>query len=776
VNRARPVDAALAALATIAVALPLLTLFTPSTWLRPALVVVAVVAVSGVLLRRLTPSPWLVIGGQAVAVTLAVFGLHGRGHLWYGLPGPDAFSAMDTLLREALDVISENAAPAPTTRGVVAAVGAVLALTALVVDALAVTLRSPALAGVPLLAAYLAAAGNAGAGLPVTYFVLPAVAWLALVGRQGVASLRRWATALPRAARDGLDRDDPGYGFATLGRVLGLGSLVLAMALPALLPHLPTTFLADGLGRADSARGASGAGTIRLTSTLDLTRSLANPSQEPVLSYTTTAPTAAPLRVDVLDTYAGGRWTGSMGAGVVEPLPQDDQAPDVRQTRAVVRVEDNRVRPPQLAVPTPVARVRLDGTQWSIDGNGSVLVSDRVQRYSVEYAEIAPQPADFAVDLPAPGFDPTLRLDPASEPEVRAALARAVPQGASPLEAARAIQAYLRSAQFSYTLDLPDRPADPAGPVDGLTAFLRTKQGYCVQFASAMVMMARADGIPARMAIGFLPGSVVGNVYTVRAADAHAWPELFFPRLGWVRFEPTPGSRTGTAPAYTLPPSEAGTGAETPGASAAPAPSPSASQRRDTDAGPEATTSADTGTPAPVRWAGDNLAVLAGLGLVLLALLAVPVGAWVRRAGARRAARDEAERVEAEWQELVSRLGDIGISAPPGATPRQVGRHVTSAAYLDQASGSALGRVVATLERARYAAPGAPVADVRPDARRVWRAASGTRRWPDRVRAALLPADGFRQWREARETVGRTPRAAWARLRDRVGRRDGPGR
>ena len=74
-------------------------------------------------------------------------------------------------------------------------------------------------------------------------------------------------------------------------------------------------------------------------------------------------------------------------------------------------------------------------------------------------------------------------------------------------------------------------------PLDPLSNFLETKQGYCTQYATAMVMSARSLGIPARVAIGFLPGTKRGNEYEVRAADAHAWPELYFPGLGWTRFE-----------------------------------------------------------------------------------------------------------------------------------------------------------------------------------------------------------------------------------------------
>ena len=96
---------------------------------------------------------------------------------------------------------------------------------------------------------------------------------------------------------------------------------------------------------------------------------------------------------------------------------------------------------------------------------------------------------------------------------------------------------------------------------DAITLFLRTKVGYCVQFATAMVMMAREAGIPARMAIGFLPGTADRGTYTVRASDAHAWPELYFEGIGWLRFEPTPsGTQNTVAPPYSLAPTTPGTG------------------------------------------------------------------------------------------------------------------------------------------------------------------------------------------------------------------------
>ena len=114
------------------------------------------------------------------------------------------------------------------------------------------------------------------------------------------------------------------------------------------------------------------------------------------------------------------------------------------------------------------------------------------------------------------------------------------------------------------------------------------------------------------------------------------------------------------------------------------------------------------------------------------------------RAGA---ARDDADRVEAEWQSLLLRLQDIGFVPPDGATPRQASRTIGHDAYLTPDENDALGRVVTTLERARYARPGADLVDVTDDARTVWRGALSRRRRTDRARALLLPEEGKQMWR-----------------------------
>ena len=148
-----------------------------------------------------------------------------------------------------------------------------------------------------------------------------------------------------------------------------------------------------------------------------------------------------------------------------------------------------------------------------------------------------------------------------------------------------------------------------------------------------------------------------------------------------------------------------------------------------------------------VRFTSDHAAELLVLLLVLLALAVVPFGAWLARRRASRSARDDADRVEAEWQSLLLRLQDIGYVPPDGATPRQASRQIGRAAYLTPDENDALGRVVTTLESARYGRPGAGLADVTGDARTVWRGALSRRRRQDRVRALLLPEEGRAHWR-----------------------------
>ncbi|HOT90584.1 MAG TPA: transglutaminase domain-containing protein [Anaerolineae bacterium] len=113
----------------------------------------------------------------------------------------------------------------------------------------------------------------------------------------------------------------------------------------------------------------------------------------------------------------------------------------------------------------------------------------------------------------------------------------------TPYDRAVAIESYLR--EFPYTLDVPKPPA----MADIADYFLfELKKGYCDYYATAMVVLARAAGLPARLVIGYTTGSydITNARYIVTEANAHAWVEIYFPTYGWIEFEPTGG----VAPIY----------------------------------------------------------------------------------------------------------------------------------------------------------------------------------------------------------------------------------
>ncbi|MBI2864321.1 MAG: transglutaminase domain-containing protein [Chloroflexi bacterium] len=107
---------------------------------------------------------------------------------------------------------------------------------------------------------------------------------------------------------------------------------------------------------------------------------------------------------------------------------------------------------------------------------------------------------------------------------------------ANPYDKAVALQDYLRKLKYNQQIEMPPATVDP------VEYFLFTsKEGYCDYYASAMVMMLRTLGIPARIATGFQPGEPDADkmTFVVRQSNLHAWPEVYFPRFGWIEFEPT---------------------------------------------------------------------------------------------------------------------------------------------------------------------------------------------------------------------------------------------
>ena len=164
---------------------------------------------------------------------------------------------------------------------------------------------------------------------------------------------------------------------------------------------------------------------------------------------------------------------------------------------------------------------------------GLVQLTAPATSYSTEFVELDPEDGQFSADLDNPQIEGNeLEVDPAAEAEVRAVLDEITDDGDSALQIARKVQAYLRGPTFTYSLELADQAADGNLSDEPLARFLETKRGYCVQFASAMVMLSRAAGIPARMATGFLPGSIDGDDRVVRAVRRPRLARAVLPAAG----------------------------------------------------------------------------------------------------------------------------------------------------------------------------------------------------------------------------------------------------
>jgi transglutaminase-like putative cysteine protease len=132
--------------------------------------------------------------------------------------------------------------------------------------------------------------------------------------------------------------------------------------------------------------------------------------------------------------------------------------------------------------------------------------------------------------------DHYLQLPSTLSPEIAALAQRITSHAKTPYEMAAAITNYLRgNITYASTVEDPPPGKDP------LDWFLfDSKHGFCNYYATAEVILLRAVGIPARMVIGFAQGEFAyPDHYVVRQRDLHAWPEVYFPGVGWVEFEPT---------------------------------------------------------------------------------------------------------------------------------------------------------------------------------------------------------------------------------------------
>ncbi len=772
---AAPLAAVLAGAAVLASAWPLHTLFTQAPWETGAVAQVCLVGVLGVLLRMLGRGPATVAVVQLAGVVLAQSVLFpGQRPVVGGLlPTPATVAAWRDLASDAVATITAHATPAPVTPGVTFVIVAGVALVAWAVDVVAVSSRLPAVAALPLLTPLLTTVANSAQPLDAQDVALPIALWCALLVENGRTWLSSWRPDLAASGRL------PGR----RGRV-GLAAGVCALALAAgvgaggALPRLSAHYLTDGWG----AQGFGSQNQVGFSPDTDMLNDLRDDNSTPVLVYTTDDPQAPPLRVSVATIYDAGAWRAAPvdaepSAGPQLPFPMGLTSA-VPRTEPSITVQRTTLSAPYLASPTPIVSGTVVGARWAADERTGAPVVDRIPRsYQLRYLSLAPTPDQLRGGSPIQrsAFAAELAVPSAANTDLLRTTTTSVVSGArTPFEKAAAIQSWLREdGGFTYSLELAAPPPDMSqkqAANAALDLFLTSQRGYCVQFTTAMVMMARREGIPARVATGFLPGEPEGAARTVRVSDAHAWPELYFTGVGWLRFEPTPSQRSGATPSYA-------------GGDAAPDPAPQGTAgavptRTTSQPAPSATPRSDPDTGAPDPAAADDgaarlTAVLVALGAfgalaVALAVAASLVPFAGRRALARRrgAARSPGERAEVEWAALRDGLEDLGVAVPPDATPRQLIDRLSRAAALDEGGRAALARVLSAVERARYAPPkpssppyppgggatrrasaaeldavGRPLAA---DARMVLNVTSSLRSTRVRARARLLPRAGLR--------------------------------
>lgn len=353
-----------------------------------------------------------------------------------------------------------------------------------------------------------------------------------------------------------------------------------------------------------------------------------------------------------------------------------------------------------------------DGLQYTLLSRVPLRDAAGVETIRNASSEIPGEIADRYLELPS-DFSP--RVIDLAETVIADAAAE------TPYDKALALQNFFRDPSlFSYSLDVQSGHGDSQ-----IENFLfEVHAGYCEQFAGSFAAMARAIGLPSRVAVGFTPGDFdeTTNEYIVTGKHAHAWPEVWLDGVGWLRFEPTPGRGGPGDEAYTgfreaqegdqptspeeQPEEEEEQGGAAPAATppttvdpniAGPTPTtvPEVGQPQGSD---EITTEVIGGTPAGVvaavsRWLAIAFAV------VLLLMSPLLYGQW-RASRARSAATaDPRQRVGLAWNNSKSAVQLLGIPVSGSDTAREVAARVSSQ---NPTAATSLRTLAKTIDTATY--------------------------------------------------------------------------
>jgi transglutaminase-like putative cysteine protease len=690
-------SAAAATLLTVAGLQPIVV---TGTWLVPATVAVLLVAGVGTGLRTAHVPAWAVVATQGVVSLLWVGYLVAQEEARLGfLPSRAWANELADTVTLGVASVREYQAPVPLDDGILLLLVAGVALTALSVDALAVTARVAPLAGVPLAIMHSVAMATSPQGASAWAFVAAAGGYLLLLSVDGRDRAARWGRPLGASASSAVAAGSRASSVSSIGLPLGMGALAVAVAGATVLPQ---GGLALVPGR-DSG-GGSGGQTIRTENPIvDLKRDLVRPDNVDVIRFTTEVPAPEYLRLLTLDVYDGEVWRTSD-----RPVPERNRVADGLPSppglgsdvaRSEVRYQleiTPNLQSQWLPLPYPAAQVATADGDWRYDASTlDVVATDRTTeglRYDVTSLEVAPTPGQLSGPPPAPGRLVDMLTLPGDTPPVVRELAREVTADADDNYArAVALQQWFRTdGGFVYDLSV-----DPGNGSNDLVAFLDERRGYCEQYAATMAIMARALGIPARVAVGYLRGQEPQpGFWVVRAQDAHAWPELYFEGVGWVRFEPTPAARTGAPPSYTVPDAEQTEVPESLGTSV---------DTDDSDPGAVAPLDDLVQEDALTSSRPSTLPLVAVVASLLLVSVTPVLAGWVvRRRRWLRAADDPSRLAEAAWADIQDAALEMGYTTNPSDTVRVSATALSESAGLSGEPRERLEAVARATERARY--------------------------------------------------------------------------
>lgn len=767
--------------ATLMASCALLPLVEPSTWLVQSAFLLAVQSGVGAATRRVPLARPVTVAAQVLVTLLLLTLAFAREHALAGLiPGPDTFRYFAELLEHGGDDVSRFSIPAPLSDGIrLMLIGGVL-IVGLLVDTLAVTFRSAAPAGLPLLALYSVAAGLSDNGIDWLWFLLAAAGYLMLLLAEGRDRLSQWGRVFAGPGRSPRD-DRPGaVAPVRTGRRIGVLALGIALVAPLGLPAMNGGLLGptgSGVGT-----GGGGGGTISAVNPLvSLRDSLNVEDDRQVLSVRTEMADTSDLylRIVSLDAFDGTTWKPSKRSIAAVPdgaFPTPPGlGPDIGRTEVGTSISvADWYGQTWLPMPYPPSGVSIRG-DWRYEPVGMTLVGDHGQNtrgvtYQVRSLNVQPTAEQLAgAPKPPPALEREYTQLPDSLPAVVARTAREVTEGAdNAYDQAVALQEYFTlNDDFEY-----DTEVDVGSGPEAIARFLRDKQGFCVHYSFAMASMARSLGIPARVAVGFAPGTPQADgTIAVGLRDAHAWPELYFEGIGWTRFEPTP--TRGSTPPYTVPDPADNTApdparpsqAEPEEPSTAPSESESCTaERRKLDGcGSESPQAAlPTGGDGP-KWYAMLLWALAGVAVLLVPLSPM---LWrlrtraVRLGGHGRSEADAVPHILAVWEELIDSAWDHGIVPDESLTPRKAAARIVRLGGLDESGAASVHRVADAVEQVLYAPRPRPAAGLADDVRRVLTALRATAGRRERLRALIAPRSAAR--------LGWTISSWWPNLRTRL--------